>query len=180
MDFYTRKGDGCETGLLGSERVSKSSLRIEVIGCLDEVNAVLGIVRSQSQKPEIQSLTLEVQKKMYQLMTETAATAANAKKFHLIDEAAVLWLEENISALSAQVIMPREFIVPGDTPGGAFISHARTLVRKAERRMAELCEKDEIGNMDLLRFLNRLSSLCFVMELFENSQSGKGSQTLVK
>lgn len=180
MSFYTRKGDGGETGLLGSERVSKSSLRIETIGCLDEVNAVLGVVRSQAKAAEIQRAVLEIQKMLYQVMTEVAATPANAEKFHLIDEKAVLWVEEKIAEFTAQVDMPKEFIVPGDTPGGAFISHARTVARRAERRLAELLEKGEIGNTDLLRFLNRLSSLCFVMELLENTFSGKGSQTLVK
>jgi cob(I)alamin adenosyltransferase len=180
MTFYTRTGDDGSTGLLGNERVSKSSLRIECIGCLDETNAVFGIVRAQTQSAEIQELVLEIQKKLYLAMAEVAATPQNSEHFRSIDENAVNWLEQEIQNYSDKVAIPQEFIVPGDSPSGAFLSYARTMVRRSERRLAELFEKGELENTLLLRFLNRLSSLCFVLELFENKLSGKGSQTLVK
>jgi len=180
MDFFTGSGDAGETGLLGKERVSKASLRIEVIGCLDETNAALGIVRSISQSKEIQKIILEIQRQLYEVMTEVAATEENAKKFALINEEHILQVEQMINQFSGKVEIPKEFIVPGDTTSGAFISFARTLIRKSERKMTELYEKEEIKNIQLIRFLNRLSSLFFVLELYENKISGIGNQTLVK
>lgn len=180
MDFFTGSGDAGDTGLLGKERISKASLRIEVIGCLDETNAALGIVRSNTQSNEIQKLVLEIQRLLYQVMTEVAATEENAKKFVLIKDDHVLHIEQMIYQFSGKVEIPKEFIVPGDTKSGAFISFARTLIRKSERRMTELFENDEIKNIQLLRFLNRLSSLFFVLELYENQISGIENQTLVK
>ncbi len=180
MDFFTRSGDAGDTGLLGKERISKASLRIEVIGCLDETNAALGIVRSNSQSVEIQKLVIEIQKLLYQVMTEVAATEENVARFTLINVQHVLQIEQIIRQYSEKVEIPKEFIVPGDSKSGAFISFARTLIRKSERRMTELFEKDEIKNIQLLRFLNRLSSLFFVLELYENQASGNKNQTLVK
>lgn len=180
MVFFTGTGDAGETGLLGKERISKASLRIEVIGCLDETNATLGIVRSVTQSKEIQKIILEIQSLLYKLMTEVAATEENAKKFVSIKEEHILQVEQMINQFSEKVEIPKEFIVPGDTTGGAFISFARTQIRKSERKMTELYEKEEIKNIQLIRFLNRLSSLFFVLELYENKISGLGNQTLVK
>jgi len=180
MNFFTGTGDAGETGLLGKERVSKASLRIDLIGSLDETNAALGIVRSSSKSEEIKKLVLEIQKELYQLMTEVSATSENAKKFNLFNERNVSRIEEYIFQFSREVEIPKEFIVPGDTTSGAFISFARTLIRKSERKMTELFEKEEIQNINLLRFLNRLSSLFFVLEIYENKTIGNGIQTLVK
>jgi cob(I)alamin adenosyltransferase len=76
--------------------------------------------------------------------------------------------------------MPKEFIVPGDSQAGALLSVARTVIRRAERKVAELIHMGEVDNLELLRYLNRLSSLCFVLELLENQTSGKPNPTLAK
>jgi cob(I)alamin adenosyltransferase len=76
--------------------------------------------------------------------------------------------------------MPKEFIIPGDTQAGAALDLARTIVRRAERLVAQLLHNLEIENSELLRYLNRLSSLCFVLELFENQAGGKDQPTLAK
>ena len=76
--------------------------------------------------------------------------------------------------------MPEEFILPGDSTAGAALSLARTVVRRAERRIAQLFHEQEIENLELLRYLNRLSSLCFVLELWENQAVGNSSSTLAK
>ncbi|MBT7601760.1 MAG: ATP:cob(I)alamin adenosyltransferase [Anaerolineae bacterium] len=82
-------------------------------------------------------------------------------------------LETQTDTLSAQVQMPKEFILPGETRGSGALSLARTVVRRAERRIAELLDAGELENQELLRYLNRLSSLCFVLELAENQFSKK-------
>ena len=78
------------------------------------------------------------------------------------------------------VEIPKGFIVPGDSKAGATLSLARTIVRRAERALAQLLHENQIENMELLRYLNRLSSLCFVLELLENDTEGKNTQTLAK
>jgi cob(I)alamin adenosyltransferase len=113
------------------------------------------------------------------LMSEVAATPENAQRFHFIDEARVDWLGKQTDELSEIVEMPKEFILPGDTLGGAALSLARAIVRRAERCVVSLFDEDEVLNPDLQRYLNRLSSLCFVLELLENQYAGKKT-TLAK
>lgn len=178
--FYTRNGDDGSTGLLGDQRIPKHSLRMESIGSLDEANAALGIVRSQTCSVEVREIVLKIQKQLYMIMGEIAATKENAEKFRKIDGTSVSWLESEIDRFSEKVTIPGDFIVPGDTAGGAFIALARTIVRRAERKVTELYSLNEIDNEIILSYLNRLSSLCFVLELYENNLIGKGNQTLVK
>jgi cob(I)alamin adenosyltransferase len=179
MSFYTRTGDDGTTGLLGEGRVPKTHPRIEALGALDESTATLGLARAQARDPRCGALLLEAQRDLYKIMAEVAATPENTDKFHFIDAARVDWIESQIDALAASVTMPREFILPGDSPGGAALSMARAVIRRAERRMLELAEAKEISNPELGRYLNRLSSLCFVLELVENAAAGKDT-TLAK
>jgi cob(I)alamin adenosyltransferase len=173
MTFYTAKGDDGTTGMLGEGRVPKYHARIEALGALDEASAALGMARALSTAPEAPAIILQVQRDLYKLMAEVAATPENTERFRGIDEARIQWLEKQADALSRKVEMAREFIVPGDTPGGAAVSLARAVVRRAERRVVALFDAGEITNEHLQRYLNRLSSLCFVLELLENRSAGK-------
>lgn len=172
MTFYTSRGDDGTTNLLGEGRVAKYHARIEAVGTLDEASAALGLARAQCQDPHSGGILLETQRDLYKLMAEVAATPEHAEKFHSIDATRVLWLEEQTDALSKSVEMPKEFIVPGDSLAGAALSLARTVIRRAERRVVELFDAKEIANVELQRYLNRLSSLCFVLELLENKAAG--------
>ena len=98
----------------------------------------------------------------------------------MIDEAQLAWLESEIDNYSRSVETPAEFIVPGDTVTGAAFAFARTIVRRAERRVAELHRVEQFENPAILPYLNRLSSLCFVLELKENPSTGLGGPTLAK
>jgi cob(I)alamin adenosyltransferase len=113
-------------------------------------------------------------------MAEAAATPENVQQFHRIDEAKVGWVEETTDALTQKVKSPQEFILPGDTLAGAALDLARTVVRRAERRIAELLRRGDISNPELLRYLNRLSSLLFVMELQEYQASGITGPSLAR
>ncbi|HJW91777.1 MAG TPA: ATP:cob(I)alamin adenosyltransferase, partial [Anaerolineales bacterium] len=126
------------------------------------------------------AVLLEAQRDLYHLMAELAASPEYAARFRAIDDSRVAWLEGNTDALGALVEMPGEFIVPGDSPAGAALALARTLVRRAERRVAELLHNALLDNPYLLAYLNRLSSLCFVLELFENQSAGSGTPTIAK
>jgi len=178
--FYTRKGDDGTTGLLGEGRVRKDAPRLEAVGTLDEANAALGLARSICQALESSEILLTVQRDLYSLMAEVAATPENAEKFRSIDHSRVSWLETQIGVLEQSVSPTNEFIVPGDSPSGAALDLARTIVRRAERRLTSLQLSGELENPDLLRYLNRLSSLCFVLELLENQQAGQQNPTLAK
>jgi len=89
-------------------------------------------------------------------------------------------LEQQTDLISTQVSLPNQFILPGDSLPGGMLSLARTIVRRAERRVAKLIHAGELENLQLLRYLNRLSSLCFALELLENQAAGKSSPTLAK
>jgi len=175
MTFYTAKGDDGTTGMLGEGRVPKYHARMEAIGTLDESTAALGLARAQCADLRSGSILLETQRDLYKLMAEVAATPDNVEQFHFIDAARVLWLEEQTDALTKEVQMPKQFILPGDSLAGAALSLARTVIRRAERRVVELFDLGEIANPDLQRYLNRLSSLCFVLELLENQSAGKST-----
>jgi cob(I)alamin adenosyltransferase len=173
MTFYTARGDDGTTGLLGEGRVPKYHARMEAIGALDEASAAIGLARAQCGAPQTPTILLEAQRDLYKLMAEVAATPENAQRFHFIDASRVNWLEHETDELSKVVEMPKEFILPGDTLGGASLSLARAIVRRAERCVVNLFDDEEVKNPDLQRYLNRLSSLCFVLELLENQNAGK-------
>jgi cob(I)alamin adenosyltransferase len=178
--FYTQTGDDGYTSLLGEGRVSKDSPRLAALGTLDESTASLGIARAVSQHPLTANIVLAVQRDLYHIMAEVAATPENAPKFRKINEEKVNWIEEQTDKISSQVNMPAEFIVPGDSLAGAAMSLARTVVRRAEREVTGLVHSGEVINAQLIRYLNRLSSLCFSLELLENQAAGKSSPTLAK
>jgi cob(I)alamin adenosyltransferase len=121
-----------------------------------------------------------VQRDLYGLMAEAASTAENASRFRTIVPERVKWLEDQVEEASRRVDIPKEFILPGDSPSGAALSLARTIVRRAERRVAELIDTGMVQNLEMLAYLNRLSSLCFVLELLENKLHGTESPTLAK
>ena len=178
--FYTRTGDDGFTGLLGEGRVPKYHPIPETVGTVDEATAALGMARATCEAEQSAPLILAIQRDLYHMMAEISATPENAERFRVIDEERVSWLEAQTDAIGALVEMPQEFIVPGDSPAGAALALARTITRRAERMVAQLMHSGEIENQELLRYLNRLSSLCFALELLENQAFGKSSPTLAK
>jgi cob(I)alamin adenosyltransferase len=174
MSFFTRKGDDGTTGWLGKGRIAKDDARIETVGTLDEASAALGVARASARDPRSAALVLEAQRDLYRLMAEVASPPENAGEFHF-DAGRVTWLEQQIERLGRGVEMPAEFIVPGDSPAEAAFALARTVVRRAERRVVGLSDHKLIQNPALQEYLNRLSSLLFVLELIENRAAGKGS-----
>jgi len=172
--FFTGKGDSGETGYLGEGRISKDSVRIEAVGSVDEANAALGFARAMSEVEEIQQIIFQVQKKLYELMSELSADVETADQFDKITEQDIKWLETQIDRLEQSVAMPREFIVPGGSPAGGALAVSRTVVRRAERRAIALFNVDGIKKKILIVYLNRLSSLLFILEVYEASHSGRG------
>jgi cob(I)alamin adenosyltransferase len=178
--FYTAVGDDGYTGLLKEGRVPKNDPIIEAVGAIDEANAALGLARSSCQSPLSKSSILTAQGDLYHAMAEVSASPDNAARFRKVDAERVVWLEAQIETLSTQVQIPNEFIVPGDSFAGAALDLARTVVRRAERHIAGLAHSGVVDNFDLQRYLNRLSSLCFVLELYENQLSGMRAPTFAR
>lgn len=170
--FYTKAGDDGYTGRLGKGRLPKNDPVIEAIGSIDEATAALGFARAQSDLPATKKLILEVQRDLYHIMAELSATEETADQFRVIDEQKLAWLEESIDSISDKVETPKEFILPGDTLSGGAMSIARSIVRRAERRVTELYLINAFDNPNILPYLNRLSSLCFILELKENQSVG--------
>ena len=179
-EFFTRTGDDGYTGLLGEGRVPKYHPRTEAVGAIDEATAALGIARAACQASQSGSLILAAQRDLYHVMAEISATLENAARFRTIDENKVAWLEDQIDALGTIIKVPKEFILPGDSPAGAALALARTIIRRAERQVAHLLHDQLIENPYLLQYLNRLSSMCFVLELLENQVNGQAQPTLAK
>jgi cob(I)alamin adenosyltransferase len=170
--FYTRNGDDGKTGQLGEGRLPKYHPRIEVLGVLDEASAALGLSRALSQAPQSKPILIDVQRDLYAMMSEIATTPENTERFRTLGLPRVQWLESQADSLSALVPLPSEFILPGDSLSGAALALTRTIVRRAERRVVKLLDSGEIQNPIILQYLNRLSSLCFVLELLENQSAG--------
>ncbi len=170
--YFTATGDSGTTGLLGEIRVPKDHPQPEALGTLDELSAALGLARAFAQTERSRAIAEQVQRHLYQIMAEVAATPENAAHFRSLGAEQVDWLESQIAALESEVPPPRLFILPGDSQAGAFWALARTVARRAERRLVTLQRQHLLQNAALLAYLNRLSSLCFVLELWENRAAG--------
>ncbi len=164
---FTGKGDDGYSGLLGPGRVPKDHPRLEAIGNLDEATAVLGIVRASTSSEEVRLIILSVQRDLYKVMAEVAATKENVAKFRSISREHIDKLEKQIQSISEPLTLPNEFIIPGDKISSAYLALARTVVRRAERSLAKLFHSGELENRALLGYINRLSTLCYVLEMNE-------------
>lgn len=169
--IYTRTGDNGTTGIHGGERVAKDNIRIEANGCVDELNAVIGMVRSLlPQEHEWQSLLFVIQKNLMAVMSHVATPSAlRAKNPNVLPEDLVAMCEEAMDGLMMQLEDNGYFILPGGTPVSAQLQFARTITRRAERRLWTLHRQDELPEI-ILRFINRLSDLFFVMARYEMQQ----------
>lgn len=178
--LYTRTGDDGYTRLLGEGRVAKYTPQPEAYGTVDEASSAMGVARAASQSERVKAVLLTAQRDLYRLMTELAATPETAARFRSIDEARVNWLEEETNDITTLIQLPREFVIPGDSLPSAYLSLARTVVRRAERLVVHLLHDGIVENVQLVHYLNRLSSLLFVLQLYEDAQSGQGAVTLAK
>lgn len=166
--IYTRTGDEGMTGIHGGERVPKDDIRIEANGCLDELNTLFGIIRSMlPETDEWQEKLYFIQHSMMIVMSHVATPSAirdrNPNELPQdLDKYCEDWMDEMMSQLEDNGY----FILPGGTPLAAQLQNARAVARRAERRLWTLNRTDEVPG-EILRFINRLSDLLFVMARFE-------------
>ena len=167
MKVYTRTGDDGTTGLLYGGRVDKDDLRTEAYGTTDEAVSALGLARAALPPGEWRKAVLQVQRELFvvgaQLATRDDHWPRLQEGVSRTTPAMVLRLEEAIDALTARCPLPQEFVVPGDSPAGAALDLARTLVRRAERRVVELRREGHLPEDVPLHYLNRLSDYLFVL-----------------
>ncbi len=178
--FYTRTGDDGYTGLLGKDRVPKYHPRPATNGEIDEATAALGLARATTTSDDIKNTLLHIQRDLYELMAEVASTIENAANFRSISQQHVMFIESKIDDFSKSTVIPKEFIIPGDNQSSATLSLARAIIRRAERSIVKLYHEGEIENQYILQYLNRLSSLLFVMELYEIERTSHDQPTLAK
>ena len=172
MRLYTSLGDHGQTDLLG-ERVSKDDTRIDVLGDLDETTSAIGLGRAQSRREGTGTVLIGVQRDLYRIMAELAFTDETRPDTYRFTADRVTWLETAIEEVSSSITLPREFVLPGETVSGAALDVARSVARRAERAAATLSRLGTIGNPEILRYLNRLSSLLFVLARAEDLHDGE-------
>src|SRR5579859_622005 len=160
----TGTGDTGYTGLLGEQRVPKYDPRPDTFGTVDEATSALGLARALSSNTEVKQIIYQVQQELYLLMGELATPPENYEKMGLrMTPEHVQRLEQVENALKAEVEIPNKFIIPGDTPDGAALDLARTIIRRAERMAVKLLHDGVIQNGEVVRYLNRLSDLIFIL-----------------
>lgn len=174
MSIATKRGDSGTTGLLYGGRVRKDSARIECNGAVDEAQSALGLARaliadSGASGPkgfsnaELGELIVNIERDLWVLMAEVATTPAKRAKLvagaSLVTAEMVEALDAKVQALEAADVMPKEFVVPGETAPSAALDVARTIVRRAERQAVRLSIEDS----HVVPYLNRLSDLCWLL-----------------
>lgn len=173
MKIYTKTGDQGETGLFGGARVSKASLRVEAYGELDELNSVIGLVRCEPLDAGLSHLLEAVQCQLFNLGAELASAPDGkvALGIPLVSDAEVSALEQAIDAAEAELLPLKTFILPGGGRAGATLHLARTVCRRAERKLVLLAQSENV-RPEAIRFLNRLSDAFFVFARLANQRAG--------
>ena len=160
---YTRTGDIGKRSLYTGERVSKASLRVEAYGSVDEADSVLGQARAFAVHENVKSTIYKLQKDLWMLMADVASVGNEPN----IKPEDVTELERLIDSYTESLQPLDHFLVPGETKSESFLNAARSVVRRAERAMWRLNESEPVNEVDI-RYLNRLSDLCFTLGRYES------------
>ncbi len=173
MKIYTRTGDDGTTGLFGGNRVPKHHPRLEAYGTVDELNSFLGLARTHLAPDDHQAeaLLVQLQRLLFEVGADLATPLHSRARIARITPEHTEALEQEIDRLETALPPLRHFILPGGTPAAAMLHVARTVCRRAERCVSALAEQEAI-NPELLRFLNRLSDLLFVLARWVNHTHG--------
>ncbi|MDM5303215.1 cob(I)yrinic acid a,c-diamide adenosyltransferase [Bacillus subtilis] len=172
MKLYTKTGDKGQTSLVGG-RTDKDSLRVESYGTIDELNSFVGLALAElSGQPGFEDVTAELLTIQHELFDCGGDLAIVTKrKDYTLNEESVSFLETRIDAYTAEAPELKKFILPGGSKGASLLHAARTITRRAERRVAALMKSEEIHET-VLRYLNRLSDYFFAAARVVNVRSG--------
>lgn len=180
MSIATKTGDAGTTGLMYNLRVPKNDPRVEAYGAVDELNAAIGLARSSLPSGWIPECLLNIQKDLIVLMGELATGPGDLERymkdgFSLVTPAMVETLDNLVCKIEARKIRFEGWVIPGATPGSAALDMARTICRKAERRVCVLSESGGSLNKYILIYLNRLSDALWLMARWIENQNGDAS-----
>ena len=170
MKIYTKTGDDGNTGLQGDFKISKSHPRIIAYGTVDEVNAAIGVVLTNTLDDDVSQLLNQIQNDLFLLGSDLSNQNLNDLKNRVTLEM-IEKLEESIDVFESELPAITNFILPGGNVAASQIHQVRTIVRRAETLLVKLSDKDEI-NSNCIKYLNRLSDLMFVMGRLINKRNG--------
>lgn len=175
---YTRTGDDGTTALGGGQRVPKDALRIEAYGTVDETNSVLGVVRAAGVDARLDAMLARIQNELFHLGSDLCILEEDKARMPVprIEPRHVERLEGDIDLLQADLEPLTNFVLPGGAPAAAHLHVARTVCRRAERVLVALARTEPVGDQ-VIRYVNRLSDLLFVMARAENHAKGRGDVT---
>jgi cob(I)alamin adenosyltransferase len=177
MRIYTGTGDDGETGLFGGARVSKEDSRVEAVGTVDETNAALGLARSFEPSPSVDAVLGRLQAELFVVGAELGCARGHEArlKLQLITEQHIRALERDIDDAEQGLAKLSCFVLPGGSSVAAALHLARTICRRAERRIAGL-QAHGLARRELGIYFNRLGDLLFVLARASNAHSGRGDQ----
>jgi cob(I)alamin adenosyltransferase len=168
MSIATKTGDEGETSLMYGRRVPKTDPRVDAYGCVDELNSALGLARASARDPFLAEQILALQKELVVVMGELATAGEDMDRylkdgFQRTDVAMTSRLTSVVDDLERRLGKFKHWSVPGATMDSAALEFARTVCRRAERRVAALMAEDGKFNREILRYLNRLSDVCWLL-----------------
>jgi len=171
--IYTKTGDDGTTGLVGGSRVKKYNIRLEAYGTIDELNASLGMLRALEPEEETAAVLLQIQNKLFNIGSRLASDEKGDEftKALAIQEKDIQLLEEAIDKMTQELPELTHFILPGGNTLVAQCHVARTVCRRAERRIVEFSENEKVEN-ELVKYVNRLSDFLFVLARFTGFRKG--------
>jgi cob(I)alamin adenosyltransferase len=168
MSIATKTGDAGETSLMYGRRVPKTDARVDAYGCVDELNAALGLARAAASDPLLTEQISAAQKELVTVMGELATGAEDRERyvkdgFQVTTATMTDRLTTVVDDLERKLGKFKHWSVPGETMDSATLDLARTVCRRAERKVAALMPADAKFNPEILRYLNRLSDVCWLL-----------------
>lgn len=171
--IYTKTGDDGTTGLVGGSRVKKYDVRLEAYGTVDELNAAIGVIRSYKLPEDVSDILVEIQNKLFNIGSRLASDERGeefTKKLSVTEEH-ISYLEKAIDEMEEELPELTHFILPGGDLAAAQCHVARTVCRRAERRILEFAENEKV-QPEILKYINRLSDFLFVLARKLSANSG--------
>lgn len=173
MKIYTKTGDDGTSGLIGGNRVMKNDIRLEAYGSVDELNSWIGLIRSMVTDSSVSELLLRIQNTLFAIGSKLA-TGENGQEFtnHIrIDDAETVMIEKAMDEYESKLQPIRNFILPGGSPLTGYCHIARTVCRRAERRIIQLSGETPV-EPGIVRYINRLSDYLFMLARKLSADSG--------
>ena len=174
MKIYTKTGDRGTTSLIGGTKVSKSHLRIDAYGTVDELNSWIGVVSDHTNDEAIKRVLKEIQDRLFTIGSSLACDPEKEPKLKIPDlhEGDITFLESEIDRMSAALPEMKSFVLPGGAPAVSFAHVARCVCRRAERLCVALHEVEEEVEDLVLKYLNRLSDHLFMLSRYIGQLQG--------